>query len=162
LDATEVRAAFQSTKGVAVPPSAGFAAWAAEHPFAEGEDGPEKDPDGDGLANGMEWLFGSDPLDGTDGAVPAGEILDAEEIGLDDGQRYFGFRARVRKERPGVTLVPEGVSDPADFGTPEAASAVRQAGPPVDDGGFEIFTWHLKDPIGESPRGFMRLRIVVE
>ncbi|MBB5351444.1 autotransporter-associated beta strand protein [Haloferula luteola] len=33
----------------------------------DGEAGFEEDPDGDGLANGLEWILGGDPLGGVDG-----------------------------------------------------------------------------------------------
>ena len=51
-----------------------FATWAA----ANGLDGPpgkeagfNDDPDGDGIANGLEWILGGNPLDGKSGALVA-------------------------------------------------------------------------------------------
>lgn len=162
LDAAEVRALALPPPGEVVPPTAGYTTWASALPFPEGDDEPTADADGDGLANVIEWLFGSDPLDGSSGEVPPAEFLEAAEIGLDDGKTYLGFRARIRKERPGVTLVPEAAASPSDFGTPESAANVLQVGEPVDDGDFEIFTWYYGVAMDDAVRGFLRLRVVEE
>ncbi len=162
LDAAEVKALIVPPPAATVPPVAGYASWASALPFAEGEDLPETDADGDGLANVIEWLLGTDPLDGASGGAPPAELFGAEAIGLDDGKTYLGFRARLRKDRPGATLTPEAAATPADFGTPESAARVRQAGPPVDDGEFEIFTWYYEVAIEDAPSAFMRLRVLHE
>ncbi len=143
-------------------PGTGYAAWAAGFPFAGGEDTPDFDADGDGLANVIEWLFDTDPLDGASGAPLQAESFAAEEIGLADGKTYLGFSARIRKDRPGVTLIPEASASPADLGTPESATRVQQAGSPVDDGDFEIFIWYYEVAIEDASRGFMRLRVTMQ
>jgi hypothetical protein len=162
LDAADVKRLAVPPPPVVVPPASGYAAWSSALPFPEGKDAPDEDADGDGLANVIEWLFGSDPLDGASGATPPAESFEAAEIGLADGKTYLGFRARVLKNRPGVTLIPEAAATPADFGTPAAAASAVQAGPPVDDGDFEIFTWHHGVAIEDAETGFMRLRVMYE
>ena len=61
-----------------------------------------------------------------------------------------------------MTLIPEAAATPAELGTPAAASHAIQAGAPVDDGDFEVFTWYYNVPIEDAATGFMRLRVVHE
>ncbi len=44
----------------------------------------------------------------------------------------------------------------------DAAAHAIQAGPPTDDGDFEIFTWYYDTPLGPGANGFMRLRLVTD
>jgi hypothetical protein len=160
LSASEVKA-------MAVPPAAvvaprGYHWWAINQAFPTGEEGAEVDADGDGLSNMIEWLMGSDPLAGDSGQMPQASRLSAASLGLAGEKSYLGFSARIRKERPGVTLIPEGAATLAEFGTPAAAVNVSQAGAPVDDGDFEVFTWYYEVPIDDAAKGFMRLRVVQE
>ena len=152
---------------MAVPPAAvvaprGYHWWAINQAFPAGEEGAEVDADGDGLSNMIEWLMGSDPLAGDSGQMPQASRLSAASLGLAGEKSYLGFSARIRKERPGVTLIPEGAATLAEFGTPAAAVNVSQAGAPVDDGDFEVFTWYYEVPIDDAAAGFMRLRVVQE
>ena len=160
LDAAEVKA-------MAVPPAAmavprGYNWWAINQSFPAGQDGAELDADGDGLSNIIEWLQGSNPLAAGSGQMPQASRLSAAAVGLTGDKSYLGFSARIRKERPGVTLVPEGAATLAELGTPAAAANVSQAGTPVDDGEFEIFTWYYEVPIEDAAKGFVRLRVVQE
>ncbi|QJE97925.1 LamG-like jellyroll fold domain-containing protein [Luteolibacter luteus] len=158
LNAAEVKA-------LAVPPAAvivprpGYAAWASGITFPSGKNGPEDDADGDRLSNLVEWLFGSDPLDAGSAPLPAAVRYQAAALGLADGKTYLGFSSRVRRDRPGTTLIPEAAATLDDLGSTTAAANVSQAGPPVDDGAFEIFTWYYKVPIEDVNAGFIRLRV---
>lgn len=160
LNAAEVKA-------LAVPPAAtivprGYNWWATGYAFAAGQNGADLDPDGDGLSNVFEWLFGSDPLLPSGGQMPAGHRFAAATLGLAGSKSYLGISARVRKNRPGVTLIPEAAASPAGFGTSAAASHAMQAGPPVDDGDFEILRWYYDVPFEDAATGFMRLRVLHE
>jgi len=160
LNANEVKA-------MAVPPAAvvvprGYNWWAINQSFPANQGGAEVDADGDGLSNVMEWLQGSNPLVAGSGQLPQASRLSAASVGLTGDESYLAFSSRVRKARPGVTLIPEGAATLAELGTPAAAANVSQAGPPVDDGDFEIFTWYYEVPIDDAAKGFMRLRVVQE
>jgi Concanavalin A-like lectin/glucanases superfamily/Glycosyl hydrolase catalytic core/Putative Ig domain len=152
-------------KSLAAPPAPtlitrGYSWWTRSYAFTSGQADLESDPDGDGRANVIEWLTGSQPLQ----AGGAGDItqrqLSAATLGLTGSKNYLTLTARLRKLRPGVTIIPEAADSPAALGTPAAASNVSQAGAPLDDGDFEIFTWYRKVPIEDAPTGFMRLRVV--
>jgi hypothetical protein len=160
LNATEVKA-------MAVPPAAtvvprGYNWWAINQAFPAEQGGAEVDADGDGLSNVIEWLQGSNPLSAGSGQLPQASRLSAVAVGLTGDKSYLGFSTRIRKDRPGVTLIPEGAATLAELGTPAAAANVSQAGVPVDDGDFEIFTWYYEVPIDDAAKGFMRLRVVQE
>jgi len=81
---------------VATGPSADpFLTWAD----AEGldgspgkEDGFNDDPDGDGVENGLEWILGGGPLDGTSGALLASEAtaLDGLTLSFDRNEDAIG------------------------------------------------------------------------
>jgi hypothetical protein len=160
LDAGEV-------KSMAVPPAAtiaprGYNWWSINQSFSGGQAGAEVDADGDGLSNIIEWLMGSNPLLNGSGQMPQASRLSAASVGLTGDESYLGFSARIRKERPGVTLIPEGAATIAEFETPAAAANVSQAGAPVDDGEFEIFNWYYEVPVDDADKGFIRLRVVQE
>ena len=158
LSATEVRALAIPPPAVIVPPP-GYATWAAGIAFPEGEGEPDDDADDDRLSNLIEWLFGTDPLSATSGQLPSAARYQAAELGLAGGKTYLGFSSRVRKNRPGTTLIPEAAATLVDLGAAEAAANVSQAGPPVDDGEFEIFTWYYEVPVEDAGTGFIRLRV---
>ncbi|MEK7951422.1 LamG-like jellyroll fold domain-containing protein [Luteolibacter sp. Y139] len=160
LNANEVKA-------MAVPPAAtvvprGYNWWAINQAFTAGQSGAEVDADGDGLSNAIEWLQGSNPLAGGSGQMPQASRLSAAAVGLAGSKSYLGFSMRIRKDRPGVTLIPEGAATLAELGTPAAAANVSQAGAPVDDGDFEVFTWYYEVPIDDAAKGFVRLRVLQE
>ncbi|MCW1925801.1 glycosyl hydrolase [Luteolibacter arcticus] len=160
LDATEVKAMAVPPAAVAVP--RGYHWWAIQQSFPVGEGGAEFDADGDGLSNIIEWLQGSDPSSGGSGQMPSASRLSAEAVGLAGEKSYLGFSFRIRKDRPGVTLIPEGAATLAELVTPAAAANISEAGPALDDGDFEIFTWYYEVPIEDAATGFARLRVVQE
>jgi hypothetical protein len=156
---------------LAVPPPAvlvpdpSFAGWASNVSFPAGEAGPQADPDRDGVPNLFEYLSGSDPLAGSIGALPQSRVMTAGELGLPTpGKTYLTLRARVRKLRPGVTLIPEAAASVQGLAEPAASSYAVQAGAPVLDGDHETFTYYYKVPLEDSPTGAgaMRLRAVLD
>ena len=65
----------------------------------------------------------------------------------------------MRKNRPGVTLIPEAAATPGGLALPAAATHAIQAGAPVSDGSYEVFTYYYDTAIEDAPAGgFMRLR----
>ncbi len=162
LTAAEVKALAVPVAGEVVPRPVGYAAWVEMLGSPAGLASADADADGDGLANVLEWLFGGDPLDSSDRPMPLAESLPAEVLGPDDGKTYLSFSARIRKDRPGVVLVPEAAATLDLLGTAEAAASVIQAGAPADEGEFEVFIWYYNVPLEDAPAGFMRLRVVVE
>lgn len=145
--------------GLAVPSEptvveAGYDSWASIFDFAAGEEGPDIDADRDGVANVFEWLHGTDPLDAGSNYVTPVKLSPASELGLVGGERYLTLRARVRKVRPGVTLVAEGSVDLENF-DPGQAVLVNA---PVDLGEFEMLTWYFPTPVSDQARAFLRVK----
>ena len=143
-------------------PDPSFAAWAAGIAFPGGQSGAAADPDGDGIANFFEWLFGSDPLVVGTNLLPQVQVRSGTALGgaANPAKTYLSFQARVRKNRPGVTLIPEAASTLGGLALPAAATHAIPTGPPVSDGSYEIFTYYYDTAIEDSPAGagFMRFR----
>jgi len=161
LTAAEVKALAIPAAAIVVPDPS-YEAWAAGIAFATGQDRPALDADRDQLANLLEWLSGTDPLAPSDFAMPVVRRLTAAQVGLTGTKTYLGLTARLRKNRPGVTLVPEAATTLDALGTPAAAAGVSQAGSPVVDGDFETITWYHEVAIEDNPAGkaFIRLKVV--
>lgn len=60
--------------------TSGFTAWAAAQNLPEESAGFEQDSDGDGIANGLEYLLGSDPSHPGTGSLPAFSTTDSHFI----------------------------------------------------------------------------------
>lgn len=158
LTSTEVAALAIPEQAVAVPDQ-GYVEWASGISFPAGGDAPGGDPDGDGSVNLLEWLFGTDPLRSASSFLPDGSVQVVPS--LDAGKRWLCLEARVRKSRPGVSLVPQAAAALAELGSVNASAHAHPLGSPVDDGDFEILTWYYDVPVGDAPhgRGFMRLKV---
>ncbi len=161
LDAAEVHALAVPPAAIPVPAN-DYAAWAGAFEFEPGTEGPEANPDADLYVNAFEWLFGLDPAasDGNDALSLARS--GGAELGLPEENTYLTLRARVRKDRSGISLVPEGAAHLDDLGNVGSSDSMIQAGPPTDDGEFEIITWYYEIPIADAAQGFARLRVVIE
>jgi hypothetical protein len=159
LNPAEIRALAVPSAGSLVPRLQGYAAWATGIVFPSGREGPDADADGDGIPNAYEWLFGTDPLDAASGAHPQASLVSAGVLGFAEEETFLTLTARVRKERPGVTLIAEGAPALGMLGSTLADGLVAQAGSPIDDGDFEILTWFYQHPVEDADRGFMRLRV---
>lgn len=144
----------------------GFAGWAAQQGLAGGSAAFDVDVDGDGLANGLEWLFGANPVTpdaGGRGPQTVLRALSAEEYpSAVAGRTYLTMSVRVRRDRPGVTLIPEAATTVEGLALPAAATAVTQLGAPVADGEFDVVTYACTTTLedGGTGRLFMRLRAV--
>ena len=150
---------------VAVPD---FAAWSAQQSLPAEASAATDDADGDGLANAFEWLLGGDPLASDSAArspqVALRPLTAAEYPAAVEGRTYLTLSARVRRERPGATLVPEGAATLEGLGLPAAATAVTPLGAPVADGDFDLLTYVFTTPVEDSPTraAFLRFRVVLE
>ena len=61
-----------------------------------------------------------------------------------------------------MTLVPQAAGTVAGLSSAGAANNAIQAGAPVSDGAFDVFTYYYKTAIEDSPdgKGFMRLTAI--
>lgn len=161
LSATEVGALAVPPPPVTVPDPS-YEAWAQGIAFPAGEGDAEDDPDGDGVANLLEYLLGSNPLVAGTAGLPQPVVKTGAELGgsAEAGKHYLSMSCRVKKLRPGVGLVPEGAATLAGLALPTAASQMAQAGAPVGDGDYEIITWYYTVAIEDGAAGFVRLRVV--
>jgi hypothetical protein len=143
-----------------------YGEWVAGFAFPPGSEGPGSDPDGDGVANLMEFLFGGDPLVPGSATQPTVSKATGGELGVEayPEKQYLTLTVRVRKDREGVVLIPQAAFSVEGLNDPEASDRVGQAGPPVPDGEFEVITYYFTEPIDGSPggRGFIRLMAVGE
>ena len=141
-----------------------YEGWALGHPFPPGTDDPSLDPDGDGLANCLEWLFGSDPLAADPSPLPDGGLVavdGSEFAGADPSKRYLRMTATIRKAISGMTLTGQGAPSPTLLDAPGAADAVASRAL-VDLGDFEEREWFYTVPVDESDTGFLRLQLSEE
>ncbi len=150
---------------VAVPD---YASWAATQSLPSEASAATDDADGDGLANALEWVLGAEPLVSDSAArspqVALRPLTAAEYPAAIEGRTYLTLSARVRRERPGATLVPEGAATLEGLGLPSAAAAVTPLGAPVADGDFDLLTYVFTTPVEDSPTrsAFLRFRVVLE
>ncbi len=152
---------------IRVVAAADYAAWAAGLPFPVGQSDLTLDPDGDGLANAFEWLFEGNPLAADSASRRPGAlartVTTAEFPGAAADKTYLTMTARIRKNHPGLSLVPQAASalhllDAAEAATPVTSFVV------ADEAGFETRTWIYTTALQDSATGcgFMRLKLVAE
>ena len=86
-------------------------------------------------------------------------ILTSVELGAaaESGKTYLSLQTRVRRDRPGTTVVVEASGSLEGFAEPSPAV---QAGPPVVDGLYEMQTWLYPVAVEDNPsgRGFLRFK----
>ena len=145
----------------AVPvPDYTYGGWLAGQSLLPGQSGATADPDQDGVSNLLEFMLGANPLQPDPSLLPQGQIRTALELGSTAavGKSYLSLQARVRRDRSGVTLIPEAASTLTDFAAPVAAV---QSGPAIMDGAYEIYTWHHPVAVEDSSpgKGFLRLKV---
>lgn len=133
-----------------------YAAWTIAQSFPANEDKLNDDPDGDGVVNGFEFLFATNPLVADPrGFDFDGDIATASELGIAGSFRYLVLTARVTANRSGLVLVAEGASDFDDFNESQALFIDS-----TPDGDFEILRWRSILPIdAATPNAFLRLKV---
>ena len=162
--------ALDGTLRVVAAPAAGFSAWIDLQALPAEARGADQDPDGDGLANALEWLFGADPAAADYAAVQprvANVTISTEDYpAAEAGKTYLRLGARVRREHPGATLVPQAAETLDALGAATAESVVALPGQPDEAGdpAFELRSWFYPTPIEDLPggRAFLRLKLVLE
>lgn len=144
----------------------GYETWAAGYGFEPGQEAPSADPDGDGLPNLLEYLFEGDPFVPDSASRPKLRIQSGSELGpeADPEKSYLTLQARVRPDRTGISLTPQGATSIDGLGLPGADALGRQAGPPIPDGVFEIITFYHVEALEDSQggRGFLQLKVTME
>ncbi len=149
---------------VAGPPPSAYASWVAGLAFAPGTNGPSQDADLDGIANAFEWLFGSAPLASDPQRLPQGilrSVTGTEFPGADPSKRYLSITATVRKNIPGMTLIPQFAASPEALDEPGTSNDIVSL--QVSElGDFEVREWIHTLPVETIGHGFMRLKLVGE
>jgi len=152
---------------IRVVAGADYAAWAASHAFPAGQSAFHLDPDSDGLANAFEWLFEGDPLTADSASrrpsALARNLTAAEFTGATAGKTYLTMTARIRKNHPGVSLVPQAAATLSLLDTAEASNPVASF-LAADESLFETRTWIYTTALQDTGTGsgFMRLKAVAE
>jgi uncharacterized delta-60 repeat protein len=124
----------------------------------EDRQGPNDDPDGDGIPNVIEFIYNSNPVksrfilsDTATNLANGGQIPGAS---LDPAKQYYLLNLRTPKDTKGYTLVPEGSSDLVKFDKVQ----LIPYGEPVEDGDFLSQSYYFLPDRGTVPRVFWRLR----
>lgn len=115
------------------------------------------DPDGDGIANLMEYALGADPAARSTNVLPAS----GNEVKPADGKAYFTFAYRRRIVAGPLTYQLQGSSDLTSW-TPVPGVNLEQTGAPVPtgDGITETVTFRVLPAIDDSPQPrFIRLGV---
>jgi hypothetical protein len=139
---------------------------------------PDKDQDGDGMANGMEALYQFDPfnsadaLEDTDGdglqnlaevafgsdPTAAASCHAPESAWVDDGgERYFAVRYIRRRHNPAASIF---VEVAATLGRWESGPEFTTEHAAADNGdGTETVIERMNTPFATNERAFLRLRV---
>lgn len=156
--------------GAAIVRLAGGAAvydnWVTGHAFPPGTNEPSLDADKDGMANVLEWLFGTEPV-GSTSASPAWPKVSLKSVsgsefpGADSSERYLTLTATVRKSIPGWTLVAQAADSPTSLNDPGSSNDIVSI--QLNDlGDFEERAWIHTIPAGDATSCFMRIKLSSE
>ena len=145
---------------------ASYAGWAATRTFPGGASGQTQDPDGDGLANALEWILDGDPsvsdAPARQPALALRAFTAAEWPAAIEGGRYLGLTATVRKNLVGATLVAQAAATLDTLDAPGSSTPIFTF--VVSDlGDFEQRTWIYTIPVDDAAgaRAFMRLKALL-
>ncbi|MFL6514002.1 MAG: DUF642 domain-containing protein [Chthoniobacterales bacterium] len=152
------------TVAVQLQPANTFANWQGAHFTAAQRSDPSisdwiSDPDGDGLRNGLEYFFGTDPLAGM--SFTEAQTLPQIGVMTSGALRYF----TITYHRPiGYAGTPEVVAVSDNLTTWDETGGQMEtiSGPTLTgDGLTETLTVRLKAPInqGPIPRKFFRIEL---
>ena len=132
-----------------------FNAWQHAHfPANPSQGAPLLDPDGDGAANLLEFVFGTDPLADSSAQRPVQSVINVA------GSDYLALTFRRRTGANGVTVVVESTSDLA---TGIWLADAVQFGTPTDNGdGTETVTFRDIVPLGSVLSRFLRIRATAD
>ena len=142
---------------------AAFAQWQASHFNATELNDPNisgwsADPDFDGIANGLEYFFHTDPKAITTSDAPALPRVSVESTGSSQYLTFTYRRLMGWAGSPAIVCVSDDL-----LTWDETESQIEQVGNPIatGDGLTETVTVRLKTPInqGPIPRKFLRLKL---
>ena len=122
--------------------------WASTVGLTPPDDGPSDDKDGDGVANVLEWVFGTDPL--TPG--PSNEGFEAQRVG-DDFVFTFERDKGTLGNVPLAFEYSENLTDWTSVSVPAATEGIFTI---TDAGDFDVVTATI--PAASGGRLFTRLR----
>jgi uncharacterized delta-60 repeat protein len=133
-----------------------FAAWMAGYGFSGGSEAEDADPDGDGLANSLEFVLGGHP----GRAAPVERPLAA----IDTDMLLFTFSRDDISETADLTLTVEAGTDLLTWPTvytigPDAARSSPAVS--VVENGSAADTITVAIPRGSIPARFVRMKVVV-
>ena len=142
---------------------ASYLGWAATRAFPGGASGQTQDPDGDGLANALEWLFDGDPsvsdAPARQPALTLRQFTTVEWPAAIEGKSYLSLTATVRKNLVGSSVLAQASTSLDTLDAVESSASIFTF--VVSDlGDFEQRTWIYTQPIEDTGgRAFMRLKI---
>lgn len=136
--------------------ASGFEDWRKQQ-FSESQlqdssiSGPAADPDGDGVANLLEYALGGQPLASSTDLLPEPEVQTVE---AGNGSRdYLVFTFYQPEAASDLTYIVESSATLQEW----SADAVLVDSAPVEGGTEE--TYHAPAPLSDSSRTFLRLRV---
>jgi hypothetical protein len=152
------------TVSVVLQPPRSFARWQAAHFTVSQRNNPSisgwtADPDHDGIANGLEYFFNTDPLAG----IPVSDVPSLPKVSITTSgpSRYLTLTYRRLLVWPGQAEVIEVTDDLVTWDS--TGNQIEQVGSatPTGDGSTEAVVVRLKTPIntGPIPKKFLRIRL---
>ena len=150
--------------------SSPYGQWAGDKGLTEANDGPDMDPDGDGLSNLQEFAFDGDPLSSAnngkrfagiadpDGAGPENKAL-LLTIPVRDGAVFNGPGDLVSDPVDGVVYQIQGALDLADWVAMNVSEVTPAyaGGLPALSSGWSYRTFRTPGPVGSpNVRSFLR------
>jgi hypothetical protein len=160
LAPAEVAALAAPPAATSVPDSS-YAAWASGYVFPSGQSGGAGGPRQGSPAERVGILVRIQPAPGRLGPIVRGPVEKRRfPRASPETKPTSAPRRGVRKQRLGTTITPLAAPTIQGLSAPSAAGNALQAGPPLPDGDFEIFTYYYGTAIEDSPdgKGFIRLR----
>lgn len=114
--------------------------------------GDAADPDGDGLANRVEFATGSSPLSSSSRTGPIQSVWTDPS----NGTRYLTMTCRLREDISGVVVTAMASGNLQDW-----TETLAPTGPGVSQGdGHLLMTWRDSQPYGSAPGGKRFMRVV--
>ena len=150
--------------------STSYAQWASDKGLTVGEnDGPNQDPDKDGVNNIAEFAFNGDPLSGADNGRIYSLIADSDDSG--DTQQELILTVAVRAGTPtiwttpsytidGITYTIEGSTTLDTFAVAvQPVTAIDVGLPDLTGTGYEYRSFSLVGSNGLPGKGFLRAKV---